>query len=108
MNINIPETRKTFLDINFTLVSGILFPVTLDIAEGDSITYSEDKALIRYSAKPSFSDPTKMLPAENVIIFMKHVASVQTKEREVVELTTDEKANLQKMFRDMSTSSTVQ
>lgn len=72
--------------------SGQCMPLTINPKLGDKIDLT-DKDVIRVylSPKPSLHDPTKTFPAEYITIFTKYIISIQQRQREVKDLTTDQK-----------------
>lgn len=91
MIVNAPEVKRLVDEYDFMFVSGMMMPVTVDVEAGDRAVFSDDRILIRLTAKPSLNDPEKKFPAENITIFTKHLLSLQHREREIVDLTPEQK-----------------
>lgn len=109
MTVTTPQVKKTVEDYDVIFSTGIGVTYTIDPAVGDSITIGSETIRISLAPKVSQADPTMLLPAEDVVIFMKHVASIQHRSRIVVELTPEEKADWTKTFQSLvNPSSTVQ
>ena len=98
-----PEVTKVLDDYDFLFSSGVMMPVTIDSVAGDTITYYQDVIRVDLSAKPSQNDPSKILPAEDVTIYTKHLLSIQHKQRVVTQLSHDEQYEWQKTFNEMGT-----
>lgn len=102
MLVNTPVEKHTVEDYDIVFSSGMMMPITVDITAGDTIAFNDNFCLVHLVPKPSKADPEKLLSAEDVTVFMKHVVSIQHRKREVAQLTTQEKAEWQKMFKEMS------
>lgn len=97
-----PQTNKLVEDYDFTMTSGLMLPVTLDLNAGDTIDFGLDVILVYIASKPSITDPDKMLPAENMTIFVKHLVSVQHRTREVPDLTPEQAFEWKKTLADIN------
>lgn len=98
MILETPVIKKTVEDYDFVFSSGVAMPVTIDLAAGDTVDVFQDKILIHLTAKPSFHDPDKILPAEDIKIFTSHLISIQHREREIIELTPEQKLEWKKVL----------
>lgn len=90
MLINSPEVKRTVDDYDFCLTGGMVMPVTIDEAIGDTVSFTPDGVVIHLAIKPSYNDPTKTLPAEDITIFTKHLLFVQHRRREITQLTPEQ------------------
>lgn len=82
-----PEVKKIVNDYDIVSKSGMMLPVTIDLALGDTITFNDLTIMVHLSAKPSKTNPLQTLPAEDITIFINQVFSVQHREREIIERT---------------------
>lgn len=105
MLVSTPEAYKTLDDYDFLTDTGMMMPVTLDRASGDTIAFGNE-IIIRLVSKPSMNDPSKLLPAEDITIYRDHIVSFQHRERRVAELTPDQQFEWMKTLQEMG--STVQ
>jgi hypothetical protein len=107
MIIKAPEIKHIVDDYEFLFESGFMLPVSIDKDQGDTVEF-EDKAILIYKApRPSQSDPTRFLSAEDITIFPTHIVAINHRTREVTELGPNEKEALRKSFTDLITNSTV-
>jgi hypothetical protein len=100
-----PTTPPTKLvdDYDFTFNSGIIMPLRVDKSLGDTIEFDKGNAvIINLKAKPSFTNPSENLPAEEVTIFTRHLLCVQHRVTEIPVLTPDQKLDWQKTFQELS------
>lgn len=95
-----PDPKTAMVDdMDFTFVNGIFMPLTL--AAGDTIEYpTPETIVIHLSSKPSVSDHTIMLPAEDVTIYTKNILTIQHRTRAVTELTIEQKMEWQKTLAE--------
>lgn len=102
MQIEHPETRRILDDYEFTFVSGLSRTYTLDKAAGDEVEYVGTTAVILHIvAKPSVADPDILLPPEEVTLFTKHLAFIQHRVREVVDLNPDQLFEWKKTIQEI-------
>jgi hypothetical protein len=106
MYIPTPDVLKILVDYDIVFSSGIMLPVTLDATLGDTIEDRGDTLFINLTAKPSLSDSSKTLPAEEITVFKAQVVSIQKRTREVVQLNPEQQAEWRKTIKELS--STVQ
>ncbi len=102
MNIEVPILKRVLDDYDLVYENGMVLPLTIDLVAGDTIEIGEKVISARLVAKPSQNDPTRILPAEEITIFISKVASIQHRVREVNEQTPEEKASWQKTFQEFS------
>lgn len=100
MILKTPEVKRVVDDYDFVFSSGHVMPVSVDVDLGDSVEFTKYGITINLTAKPSIHDPEKMLPAEDITIFARHLISVQHRKREIVELSPNEKAEWVKTFKE--------
>lgn len=108
MILNSPEVKRIVDDYDIVFESGMMLNVTLDFSLGDEIHFTDSQILITMASKPSKSDPTKLTTAEDNTVFLRHVASIVHRKREVLELNPEQKHELAKTWLDMTTHPTVQ
>lgn len=97
-----PEIKKIVEDYDVVFESGMMMPITIDITAGDTVKRDDVSLQVRLVAKPSPNNPKKILPAEDILIFLNHVVSIQHREREVTERSPEETLEWQKIFNDMT------
>lgn len=94
-----PEITRVLDDYDFVFSSGMTLPVTLDHKAGDTYDDSSDFIHIRVAPQQSMSDPQKLLPPSEIKINKSHVASVQHRTREVLELTPEQRFEWEKTLQ---------
>lgn len=104
MEINVPEVKRTVIEYDFVFTSGQIMPVTIDPKAGDTISEGDQTIDINLTSKPSMNDPSKLLPSEKVVIYKQYLISVQKREKEILELTPEQKAAWTETFKKMSRS----
>lgn len=83
---------KQFDDWDFTFENGLLMPISIEEAAGDTIDFSDPACIVvQLSERPSMSDPDKKLPAEEIRIFTGKVLAIQHRKREVDAPTPEQK-----------------
>lgn len=102
MIVNTPETKYFVDDYDFTFVTGMMMPVTVNTAAGDTIQGHADIIEINLTAKPSMNDPSKMLPAETITVYRRHLAATQQRRREVTELAPEQKHEWMNTLKELS------
>ena len=107
MEIQVPEVTKILNDYDIIFSSGMVLPITVDLALGDSVTVTENIMSFHITSKPSSNDPSVMLPAEETTIFLRHVISIQHRRREVVELTKEQRSEWHKTWQELTAHPTV-
>lgn len=103
MLIDSPEIKKTVIDYDIVLDFGVTVPITIDPSKGDTIELGDKIISIHMPSKASDNNPEHQLPAEDMTIFVSHVVSIQRREREVVELSPEQKLIQAKMFKEWGT-----
>ena len=102
MNISSLEPNRMVQDYDILLENGMMLPITIDRAAGDTVEFIGDIIQFTLVPKPSMNDPTKMLPAEDITVFKPHVLSIQHREREIVSLTPEQKYQLSQTLQELS------
>lgn len=103
MIIGAPEVKRKVKDINITFITGDVLPVVVDEAAGDYVQVTDEHILIFLSPKPTnYSD--QVLPAEKLSIFKDKVMMFQEREREITELSPNQREELRKAFEELSSS----
>jgi hypothetical protein len=102
MLIETPIVLKTLHDYDILFDSGMMIPITVDLASGDTISFNDLTITVQLTAKPSLNDPAKVLPAEDITIFNSHIVSIQHRQREIQELSPEEKYTWQETFKELS------
>lgn len=105
MILESPVVSKIVHDYDIIFEAGMAMPLTIDLTVGDTIEFDLPNSLIRAHlvAKPSQTDTAKLLPAEDVTIFVAKVATIQHRERRVVEQSPDERAEWKKLYDELTT-----
>ena len=91
MIVNTPEEKKVVDDYDFVFSSGLVIPITIDLAAGDQIQFNESIIKIYVASQPSMNDEKKMLPSRDITLFTKHLAAAEHRIREVVALDPEQK-----------------
>lgn len=102
MKISHPENLRTVDDYDITFTSGQIMTFTVDKVMGDVIRFEPEGVVIELKAKPSAADPTSLLPAEEITLYLRHIICVQHRSREVRDLTPDERVERAKIFQDFT------
>ena len=99
--------RRIVEDYDFSFVGGQTLPITIDKELGDTITFDSAPVgvTIKLVAKPSLTDPSKMLMPEEITIFYSHLIAVQKRLREVVDMTTEQREQWKEAMKTFSTPS---
>lgn len=103
MLLETPENKHTVIDVDIVLDFGVTVPLTIDPSKGDSFTMDDWTVQAHLESKPSIANPEVMMPAEDVTFFVSHIVSIQKREREVVELSPEQKAEQTKVFKEWGT-----
>ena len=77
-------TPKTVEHYDFTFRGGIVFPVTITHADGDSIVFGETVITAIKAPRVSQNDPTISLPGEEIILYREHLLAYQHRTVQVV------------------------
>ena len=102
--MQIPSTPAVKLldDYDFVFTSGMMMPVTINVAVGDRISFNAETVVVYLTPKPSSTDPDRMLSSEDITIFTKHLASVQHRVREVLDLTPEQQLEWKKTIAELT------
>lgn len=101
VTVNTPENKKIVDDYDFIFDSGMVMPVTIDPDAGDSVSFNADGVVITLVAKPNPNDVSKILPAEDITMFSRHLACVQHRRREIIQLTPEQQLEWRKALQEM-------
>lgn len=99
---------KVLDDYDYTLTGGLLVPVTLDRAAGDTMISNSSIIKIYLAPKPSPSNPEVMLPAEDITISTPQILVIQHKQRTVIPLTSEQKMEWTRTIQELGGSKTIQ
>ena len=102
MVVSSPEAKKILNEYDITSLQGIVLPVTIDLDAGDTIDFDEQVIRIHLSAKLSQLDPDRMLPAENITVFVKNIFTVQHRTREIVQETPEQREAWKGVLQELS------
>lgn len=91
IKIESPEVKRIVQEYDFTFVSGYVLPITVDPMYGDTIIIGSETIRVYLGPKPSIADPAVTLYEENITLYVKHLATMNHRRREVVELTAEQK-----------------
>lgn len=98
------KQEKTYDCYDFTFVGGVVIPVTLDLAAGDSVELGHaDRIYITIQERPSLNDPDKLLPAENLVLERRNMLGYTHRVQKVAEVSADQKAEWDKTIQDLTT-----
>lgn len=96
-----PDLKKTVHEYDITFENGMTIPVTVDTLAGDTYNEDEENVLVFLAPKPSKTDKSKILPAENIRIFKKKILVIQDREREINQLTPEQQAAWEQTLSDL-------
>lgn len=102
MRIESPTSLRIVEDYDICFESGMILPFTVDKSIGDSIEINDLFVKVNLVASQSPNDPDRTLPAREVTVFVSKIASIEKRTREVVALTSDQKAEWHKTFKELS------
>lgn len=102
MEVNTPEVSHVVDDYDFTFLNGMVMPVTVNETVGDTIHFDSAEVRIDLSSKPSINDPAYMLPAENIVIYTKHLVTWQHRIRKVVAITPEQQHEWTQTLKEAS------
>ena len=101
MYVETPLVKHSVSDYDIIFDSGMILPITIDLSAGDTISFSDQAILIHLAPKPSVNDPDKLLPSKDITIFTPHIVSIEHSQREVTELTPEEKFNSTRLWKEL-------
>lgn len=93
---------KLIDDYDFVFLNGVILPVTVDTAGGDTVSFGENIVHVYLNKRPSQGDPSLMTPAENLTIYKTNLAWVSHKQREVIPQTPEQKEQFQQLLKKSS------
>lgn len=96
-----PDLKKTVHEYDVTFENGMTIPVIVDVDAGDTYRETNDHLLVFLAPKPSKTDKTKILPAENIKIFKSKILVIQDRDREINQLTPEQQAVWEKTLEDL-------
>jgi hypothetical protein len=102
MIISSPDTTHIVYDYEITTPNGISIPFTLNPKAGDTIEIGDDVMVVKMAAKPSQTDERVMIPAETITIQKAHIFAIHYREREVTDLTPEQKDAWKKAIQEAS------
>ncbi len=91
--------KKVYDDYDFTMIGGLVMPVTLDIKAGDTIEWGDSEIKVVIAGRPSALDPEKMTAGEELTIYRQHLCSTHHRVRELVGLNPEQQAAWDKDFK---------
>ena len=98
---NLPD-RPPYDDYDFMIESGVLWTLSINKGEGDTITYEGNTVQFHVVEKPSLSDPEATTPEENITVFMDHVVSLRHTTRAAPLATPEQKHEWQRTMEDIT------
>lgn len=110
MIITSPDPPKRLLDeYDFWFINGQSLLITVDREAGDSIDFDTHPLAVRVSltSKPSRNEAGVTLTAEDNTIFLKHVLTIQHRQRELTLPTFEQKEEWRKTIQEL-VSGTIQ
>lgn len=102
MIVETPLNKRTVIDYDICVGSGLIMPITVDTALGDTFERDLDEIRIHITARPSLHKDGDTIPAEDITIFMRHVFSIQERRREVTDMTPEQKLAWTETVQKMS------
>ena len=102
---NAPEEAREVEDYDITFVSGFcLATISIDRQAGDSIDWDTNPTVVMFhlAEKPAFSDSKLMLPAEEITVYMNHIAVIQKRKRKLNVITPEQKFEFQSTLKKLS------
>ena len=101
VTVVIPEIKRTVTEYDFLFSSGVMMPVTIDVAAGDTLDDTDPlKTVVYKAAKTHPHDSDKSLPAETLTIFKQHLLCIQQRDRDIIEPSPEQKDAWQAAIRD--------
>ena len=97
--VNAPGNKRVVTDYDFICLSGLVLPVSVEPALGDTIEFSPDEITIYLAPRPN-SDGKTLTPAENLILYKRNIISYQFRTKEVEALTPEQKAEWNKTIQE--------
>lgn len=107
MEINVPLVMKKLTYYDVTFVSGLGMPLTIDEEVGDTINLTDHSITIYLAPRPKLEDPLDLTPAQNIILYMKHIAGIQYYTKEVPQLTPDQQYEYSQTIKELTVGSTI-
>lgn len=102
MIINSPDITKVVHEYDLVFDSGSILPLVIDYGMGDTFEIQDNVIRAVLTAKPSLSDPTKLLPAEDITVFKSKLSSVIHRERTMILQTLEQKEEWKKLLEEFS------
>lgn len=107
MIINTPGApTKLLTDLDITSIHGLTLPITIDETLGDTLTITGETINIHLASKPMVGDPSKTLPAEDIVVYIKNIFCTQTRQREAIARSPELESQWQETLSALATSST--
>jgi hypothetical protein len=90
-------------DYDIVLVSGVNLPFTIDPDAGDTIEFTKVPLAVQIhiTEKAHAMDPDKKIPAKNITIYERHIASVVHSRREVAPPTPEQQFALKNLIQKL-------
>ena len=99
--------RRLVEEYKFSFSGGQILPVIIDKEAGDTVSFEKQPLAILISivAKPSYFDPTVRTKAEEITIFYTHLLAIEKFEREVVDMTVEQREEWKEALKTFATPS---
>lgn len=102
MEIKSPLEPKLISFYDITFISGLGMPISIDTAAGDTIDLGETKITIYLAPKPSLSNPKDLSPAQNITLFMAHIAGIQHYSKEIMPPTPEQQFQYSETIKELT------
>lgn len=102
MIVNTPVSKRTVVDYDFTFLGGSVLQLTIDASEGDTISFDSGTIRVYIAPADNLMNPETKTPAERHTILQSHLIHYKEKERELTNLTPEEKYELSKTLLSLA------
>lgn len=103
MIVNTPVNKRTVIDYDFMFLGGSVLQLTVDASEGDTISFDSDVIRVFIAPTENLMNPETMTQAERHTILKTHLIHYKERERELTNLTPEEKFELSKNLLKLTT-----
>lgn len=91
--------KKVVTEYDIIFKGGLPLPLTIDEANGDTITFEPDKTIkVHIAPKPAPNNPDVMVPAENYIIY-DEILYINFRTRELTQFTPTQQTEFKSLFK---------
>lgn len=93
---------KEVEDYDFSLVSGVRLPLTIDKSAGDSVTETDTHYVLYLSEKPGLDPSDGLLPSEHISVVKSAIAVLITRKRKQRLPTAEEQFSLRDTLHQLA------